>query len=137
VNIKMLLTNDHVTAIRAMKLANPKMSAKTIRDTLGLKCGYTKVYYIMYNLEQYDPTYDPIPTSTARRTVNYNAERQARKQLQQFRKSQVEKPPQHVIREIKPKRKPSIECACLCPTCGFGYDRMDEALKCCERMKEA
>jgi len=133
-NPKVYLTDAQVADIRAMKLANPKMAAKNIREALNLKCGITKIYYTMYNLIKYDPNYHPVLTSTARRNANYDADRQAKHAVRQFRYLQTH-PPTYKAR--KPKRKPSIECACLCSTCGMGYDRMDEALDCCRRALDA
>jgi len=112
--MKYKCTPKFIEAIRNLKLAEPKISGLEAMKRLHIThVSRTLVQRVMYNRYMPDDKYWSklaLPGKT---------------------KSWV----RHV--EIAQNRKPSIDCACLCPTCGFGYDRMDEALDCCKRVKEA
>jgi len=104
---------EHIAEIRAFVLAHPGVRLPQVKEAMGLKMSRKTLNYIVNNFHYYDPSYTPP-------------------------KLQIGKLPRaRTAHEVQARRKPSIECACLCPTCGFGFDRMDEALDCCKRVKEA
>jgi hypothetical protein len=118
---KTIVPPETVLAIRACKTAHPAWGGMMVKRDLNLPYSPQYIGRIMYNQALIDPNYTPVPPGSA---LCGNSKAKA---WSDSRNTQ----------NTGRKRKPSIECACLCPTCGFGYDTMREALDCCKRVKEA
>ena len=158
-----IFSSDQIATMRAMKLADEKITARQVKAKLQLHCDVASVHRVIYNLTFIDPAYTPsfsnrhnmkpeIPEGGRYPCVkcgkdkpaeafywnrNYHGNVKRRHQckecLYKYRYEYKQIGKRGYRAEIKAARHASIDCKHVCPTCGMGCDSEQEALKCCER----
>lgn len=116
-----MISPELIAAARALKLAEPDITASAVKTRLGIEQSIPAVHRMIYNETFVDPDYHPKPP---------NASLHLQKDMRAPRVGS----PRFVAPEPKPAPEPSkasIDCPFKCAKCGCGFDTIEEARACC------